>query len=126
MGAGEWTIPRAPLGLRADLMYSRIHHTALDHVHQYGNEPWYGGTASLLYYIGTPILPLRFYVLAGVGYITSNGTKFSPTVVGGTGLSLGAGRVKVFVEGRFMPFDDYRFGRINFFPVTTGLSFGTP
>jgi hypothetical protein len=69
------------------------------------------------------MVPLRFYLLAGVGFSFIDGSALSPAFAGGTGLSVGAGPSTAFVEGRFMSVRTSG-SALNFFPVTGGLSFG--
>jgi hypothetical protein len=124
MGAVEVTIPRAPVGLRVDGMYGKIRRHGSFDVN--GSTKLNGGTADLVYRIGAPMVPVRLYLLAGLGYYSVDLGLGSESNVGynaGTGLSIGAGPTKVFVEGRYISVQTSG-SAMNFFPVTAGLSFG--
>ena len=124
MGAVELSLPDTPMALRVDGMYGQASHQ--DAVSFPGSTKLNGGTADLVYRIGAPMVPVRLYLLAGVGYYSvdmDGGSVSNIAYAGGAGLSIGAGPTKVFVEGRYISVQTSG-SAMNFFPVTAGLSFG--
>jgi hypothetical protein len=122
MGAVEVTLPRTPLGLRADGMHGGTR----------GRSSFEGGTlkvsvvtASLVCHIGSPVAPLRPYLLAGVGVNIAE-TARPAGFAGGAGLTVGAGGWKAFVEARFISAGNAGSSStpLTFVAVTGGLSFG--
>jgi hypothetical protein len=122
MGVVEVTVPRTPLGLRADGMYGGTRSRDVFHV---GTFHFSVVTAAVVCHIGSPAAPLRPYLLGGIGYSTSQ-PEWAPAFAGGGGLSLAAGPWKAFVEGRFVRAGNVGITTtpITFVAVTGGLSFG--
>jgi len=124
LGAVEVGLPKAPISIRADLMYGQTGHDATFSLS--GNTTLTGGTASAVYYIGAPKTPVRLYVLAGLGYynVDVSGTSDSKVAFGGgTGVKMGMGPVHLFAEGRWMSIQTSG-SALSFFPVTLGMTFG--
>ena len=126
-GTIEVTFPRTPVGVRVDGIYGYIHHQFHDSFYNafYVNQTLKlnGGTANLVYHIGASRRLRRLYLLAGAGFIVVNNSEYDAAFTAGTGLSVGAGLSRLFVEGRFVSVRTSG-SALNFFPVTGGLSFG--
>lgn len=123
MGAVEVTLPRTPLWLRADAMYGG---TGGRSSFEVGILKVNVVTASLVCHIGSPVAPLRPYLLAGVGYNIAE-PAYDAAFAGGAGLSVGAGTWKgAFVEGRFISAGNAGTTQapLTFVAITGGLSFG--
>jgi len=123
MGALEVGLPKSPLGVRADLTYGQTTHQASFFS---GSTKLSGVSADAVYHIGAPMVPVRVYVLGGLGmyHVDIDGTsETKPSFNAGTGLALGIGPMKVFGEARFMSVLTSG-SSLNFFPVTVGLTFG--
>ena len=124
MGAVELGIPRSPLGVRVDAMYGQTSHQGGLFS---GSTKLSGGTANAVYRIGAPMVPVKLYVLGGLGYykvdLGAGASESKVAFDGGTGLRLGLGPMNVFGEARFISVRTSG-SPLNFFPVTVGLSFG--
>lgn len=124
MGAIEVGVPRAPVAVRVDAMYGQTSHQAGLFT---GSTKLSGGTASAVYRIGAPLVPVRAYLLAGLGYyrvdLGAGGSETKPAFGGGAGVSLGIGPMKVFGEARYMTVRTSG-SALDFFPVSVGLTFG--
>jgi hypothetical protein len=125
LGALEVGLPKSPLAVRADLIYGQT-------THQGGNlftgsTKLSGVSADAVYHIGAPMVPVRLYLLAGVGYyhvaVDGASGESKPSFNAGTGVSLGIGPMKVFGEARFITVRTST-SALNFFPVNVGLTFG--
>ena len=124
MGAIEVGVPHLPLGVRVDGMYGQTTHQGSGLFA--GSTKLSGGTADAVYRIGAPMVPIRAYVLAGLGYYKVDilgSSESKPAFGGGAGLSLGVGPMKVFAEARYMTIRTST-NPLNFFPVSVGLTFG--
>ena len=124
LGALEVGLPKSPLAVRADLVYGQTTHQGGTLFT--GSTKLSGLSADAVYHIGAPMVPVRLYVLAGVGYyhVDIDGTSESkPSFNAGTGLSLGVGPMKVFGEARFVTVRTSG-SALNFFPVNVGFTFG--
>jgi hypothetical protein len=119
MGAVEATIPRTPLGLRVDGMHAETRFRSDFAVNTLKVDVV---TANLVCHIGAPMALLRLYLLGGVGYVV-NISEYGPGFAAGSGVSVGTGPWKAFVEGRFVDAHTSRLP-LNSFTVTGGLSFG--
>src|SRR5207247_2012540 len=85
-----------------------------------------GGTANAVYHIGAPMVPVKVYLLAGLGYYSvsiSGSSQSKPAFDGGTGVALGFGPMHIFGEARFISVRTSN-SATNFFPVTLGFTFG--
>ena len=122
-GALEVGLPKSPLAVRADLLYGQTSH---DPSFLTGSTKLTGVTANAVYHIGAPMVPVRLYMLAGVGYYhvgADGGGETKPAFDAGTGVSLGLGPMKVFGEARFITVRTSG-SALNFFPINVGLTFG--
>jgi hypothetical protein len=124
MGAVEVSVPRMPLAVRVDALYGQTTHQGGLLT---GSTKLSGGTVDAVYRIGAPLVPIRAYVLAGLGYyrvdLGAGASESKPAFGGGAGLSLGLGPMKVFGEARYMSIRTST-SPLNFFPVSVGLTFG--
>lgn len=123
MGAVEVGIPMSPLGVRVDGMYGQTSHAGgiLS-----GSTTLSGGSADLVYRIGAPVVPVRFYLLAGLGYYNVDlgiGSESKVGYNGGAGLGFGIGPMKLFGEARYISVQTSG-SAMTFVPVTVGLTFG--
>ena len=125
MGALELSIPRSPLHVRVDAMYGQTTHQG--GLLLTGSTKLSGASADALYYIGAPMLPLRLYLLGGIGYYKvdpgAGASESNVAFNGGGGVTLGVGPVKMFGEARFITVRTSG-GATNFFPLSVGLSLG--
>lgn len=125
LGALEVGLPRSPLAIRADATYGQTTHQGGSILT--GSTKVSGVSGDAVYRIGAPAVPVRLYLLAGVGYyhvsVDATASETKPAFNVGTGLSLGVGPMKVFGEARFMSVLTSG-SSTNFFPVTVGLTFG--
>src|SRR3989454_1021907 len=94
-----------------------------------GTTKLYGGLANVVYSIGPDVM-MRPYVLGGIGIYhvtvdvpgtTGDETRFAFGV--GGGVSVGVGRARLFVEGRFVSVRESG-GSTSFVPFTAGGTFG--
>ncbi len=124
MGAVEVGVPHSPLAVRVDLMYGLTPHQGGLLT---GSTTLSGSTANAVYRVGAPALPLRPYVLAGLGYyhvdFGSGASESKPAFDAGTGLSLGFGPMHLFGEARWVSVLTSG-SSTTFFPVTVGFTFG--
>ena len=122
IGALELGLPKSPLGVRADFIYGQTTHGNL----LTGSTKLSGVSADAVYHIGAPMVPVRLYLLAGVGYYhvgIDGASETKPSFNAGTGLALGLGPMKVFGEARFITVRTSN-SAMNFFPVNVGFTFG--
>jgi len=123
-GGLEVGVPHSPVAVRADLMYGETSHQ--------GSIPFSTGTklsglsADAVYHIGGSMVPVKLYVLAGLGYHhvdldAASESDFSWNA--GGGLRVGLGPMNVFMEARYTSIL-MNGGSLNFFPITGGLEFG--
>ena len=123
MGALDLGLPHSPLSVRADLVYG---HTSHQGGLLSGGTKLTGGTANAVYHIGAPMVPVKVYLLAGLGYYSvsiSGSSQSKPAFDGGTGVALGFGPMHIFGEARFISVRTSN-SATNFFPVTLGFTFG--
>ena len=123
MGALDVGLPRSPLSVRADLVYGQTSHQGGLLA---GSTKLSGGTANAVYHIGAPLVPVKVYLLAGLGYYSvdlGSGSQSKPAFDAGTGVALGFGPMHVFGEARFISVRTSG-SATNFFPVTVGFTFG--
>jgi len=124
MGALELGIPHSPVSARADVVYGQTsHQTGL----LTGSTKLTGGTANAVYHIGGKMMPVRLYVLGGLGYyhvdFGSGASESKPAFDAGTGVSLGFGPMHLFGEARFVNVMTSN-SSTTFFPVSVGFTFG--
>jgi hypothetical protein len=123
LGAVEVGLPMTGLGVRVDGMYSQTTHADL----LTGTTTLSGGSADLVYRIGAPHVPVKFYVLGGVGYYSVDfGGSQSESDMGynaGAGLSFGLAGMNVFAETRYIGVMTSG-STMTFLPVTLGMAFG--
>ena len=122
LGAVEVTLPRTPLAIRADGMYGGTQGKDAFEVGTYHVSVW---TASLVCHIGSPVAPIRPYVLAGVGFNAAE-SAYDAALTAGTGLSVGPSRWKAFAEARYISAGNAGSTStpLTFVAITGGLSFG--
>jgi Outer membrane protein beta-barrel domain len=124
LGAVEVGIPMSPLGVRVDGMYSQTSHEG---GFLSGSTTLSGGAADLVYRIGAPAVPVKFYLLAGVGYYNVDlglGSESDIGYNGGAGLSFGLGGMNLFAEARYISVQTSGSSALTFVPITAGLAFG--
>ncbi|HUK22441.1 MAG TPA: outer membrane beta-barrel protein [Gemmatimonadales bacterium] len=124
-GGLEIGIPHSPFAVRADAMYGETSHQ--------GSIPFTNDTklsglsADGVYHIGGGMVPVKLYVLAGVGYhnvnLGSGASESDFSWNAGGGLRIGLGPMNLFAEARYTSIM-MTGGSLNFFPITGGLEFG--
>jgi hypothetical protein len=124
MGALELGLRHLPISARADVVYGQTsHQTGL----LTGSTKLTGATANAVYHLGGKMLPVRLYLLAGLGYyhvdFGSNGSESKPAFDAGTGVSLGFGPMHLFGEARLVNVMTSG-SSTRFFPVSVGFTFG--
>jgi len=129
LGMVQLALPALPLEIRVDGLYGRTTHKDISGTAVPGSTKLYGGLANVVYSIGPGIM-MRPYVLGGIGIYhvtvdvpgtTGDETRFAFGV--GGGVSVGAGRARLFVEGRFVSVRESG-GSTSFVPFTAGVTFG--
>ena len=124
LGAVEVGLPASPLAIRGDLMYGQTGHDEASLLT--GSTKLTGGTANLVYRLGAKGVPVRLYVLGGLGYYNVDVGGISEGKVafgGGTGVTMGLGAAHLFVEGRWLSVQTSG-SATSFLPVTLGMTFG--
>jgi len=128
LGKMDIKIPMSPVGLRVDGLYGQTSHVAT--FSPTGNTKLIGALANVVLNVPLPAPMVKPYLVAGggmyhVSIATASGdtseTKF--TYAAGAGLSMGAGPLHFFVEGRYVSVREGA-GPMNFLPLTVGLTFG--
>ncbi len=128
LGKMDIKIPMSPVGLRVDGLYGQTSHAPT--FSPTGNTKLMGGLASVVWNVPLPAPMVKPYVVAGGGLFhvkstdaagDTSVTKF--TYAAGAGLSLGAGPLHFFVEGRYVSIRESG-GSTNFMPLTVGMTFG--
>src|SRR5256885_5636717 len=129
LGMVQLALPALPLEIRVDGLYGRTTHKDISGTAVPGSTKLYGGLANVVYSIGPDVM-MRPYVLGGIGIYhvtvdvpgtTGDETRFAFGV--GGGVSVGAGRARLFVEGRFVSVRESG-GSTSFVPITAGVTFG--
>ena len=130
MGLVQIGVPRSPVDIRVDGMYSRTSYDTTVTLAS-GSTKLYGGLVSLVYNVGPKALMARAYVLGGAGAyhvkFESGGASVGTTKFafgGGGGVSFSLAAVHAFVEGRWVSVRTSG-SSLSFFPVSAGLMFGT-
>ncbi len=131
LGKVDFKIPMAPVGVRVDGLYAQTSHDAL--FSPDGNTKLIGGLANVVFNVPMAVPMVQPYVLAGGGLynykikapsqnIDDSETKF--TYDAGAGVSIGAGPLHFFVEGRYVSVRTSG-SPLNFLPITAGVTFGS-
>ena len=129
LGMVQLALPALPLEIRVDGLYGRTTHKDISGTAVPGSTKLYGGLANVVYSIGPDVM-MRPYVLGGIGIYhvtvdvpgtTGDETRFAFGV--GGGVSVGVGRARLFVEGRFVSVRESG-GSTSFVPFTAGVTFG--
>lgn len=118
-------LPLLPVGFRAEGLYGQNPHdgAATD------KTVLYGGMANVILQIGPPLVPVKPYLIGGVGYLNQ---KFSPGNSGlpeadaweaafgaGGGVNVSLVMVGIFAEARYLRRDD-----TGFFLIMAGVRLG--
>jgi hypothetical protein len=123
LGALEVGLPKSPIGVRADFIYGQTTHGDLFPT---GSTTVSGVSADVVYHIGASGVPIKLYVLGGVGYYhvgIDDASETKPSYNAGTGLSFGVGPMKLFAEARYISVLTSN-SAMTFFPVNLGFVFG--
>jgi len=129
LGMVQVGLPPLPVDIRVDGLYGQTTHKDIGTTPVSGNTKLYGGLLSVVYNVRANVLT-RPYIVGGAGVyhvkvdvpgITADETRFAFGV--GGGVSVGRGRTRFFVEGRFVSVRESG-GSTSFLPVTAGVSFG--
>jgi hypothetical protein len=124
LGALEVGLPKSPLAVRADFLYSQTTHQGGSLLT--GNTKLSGVSADAVYHVGARMVPIKLYLLAGAGYYhvdVDGASETKPSFNAGTGVQLGVGPMKLFGEVRFITVRTSG-SPLNFVPVNVGLTFG--
>ncbi len=126
-GATYW-LAGQPIGIRGDLSYSSTSH---DGVGATGSTKLIGGMASVVYALMPASAPARLMITGGVGYysIDFGGgiAKQSKLGFGGgaaVAFKMGTGSTRLVVGTRYTSVSTDGTSRLNFLPITVGLTFG--
>jgi opacity protein-like surface antigen len=125
LGGAQLGIPLFPLKFRAEGLFGRNTHEGAS-----GDKTTlYGGMANAIFQIGPPLVPVKPYVIAGVGYLNhryspgaagaQSDSEWKPVFGGGAGVGLNLLVIGVFVEARYLRRDD-----TGFIPVIVGVRLG--
>ena len=124
IGALEVGLPKSPVAVRADFLYSQTTHQGGSILT--GSTKLSGVSADAVYHVGAPMVPVKLYLLAGAGYYhvaIDGASETKPSFNAGTGLQVGVGPMKVFGEVRFITVRTSG-SALNFVPVNVGFTFG--
>lgn len=128
LGKVDVKIPMSPVGVRLDALYGQTSHDPT--FSPTGNTKLMGGLANVVFNVPLPAPMMKPYLLAGGGLYnvkisdasgSASTTKF--TYDAGAGVSLGAGPLHFFVEGRYVSVRESG-ASMNFLPLTVGVTFG--
>lgn len=126
-GATYW-LAGQPIGIRGDVSYSSTSH---DGVGATGSTKLIGGMASVVYALNPASAPARIMLTGGVGFYNidfGGGTaKQSKLGFGGgaaVAFKLGTGSTRLVVGTRYTSVSTDGTSRLNFLPITVGLTFG--
>ncbi|HWH02806.1 MAG TPA: hypothetical protein VN674_03880 [Gemmatimonadales bacterium] len=119
LGLIQLPISGSPIHLRFDGIYgSTTHQSAFGS----GKTTVAGGTADLLFHLGSRGSAVRPYLLGGVGlFHVSSESKFGYGL--GGGFLFGVGTTHAFLEARYMSVQTSG-SSLTFVPITAGLMFG--
>jgi hypothetical protein len=126
-GATYW-LAGQPIGIRGDLSYSSTSHKGAGAT---GSTKILGGMASVVYALNPASAPARIMLNAGVGmYNTDFGGGIAKQTKLGFGggaavaFKMGTGSTRLIVATRYTSVSTDGTSRLNFLPITVGLSFG--
>jgi len=126
-GATYW-LAGQPIGIRADLSFSSTSH---DGVGATGSTKILGGMASVVFALNPASAPARIMLTGGVGIYNLNfGSGFAKQTKLGFGggaavaFKMGTGSTRLVVGTRYTSVSTDGTSRLNFLPITVGLSFG--
>ena len=127
VGATYWLPGTGNIGVRADVSYSSTAHKSP----ATGNTKIIGGMASFVYALQPASAPARFMLTGGVGFYSLDFGGGSPTQSklgfgGGAAVAfkLGPSSTRLVVATRYTSVATDGTSRLNFVPITVGLSFG--
>jgi hypothetical protein len=118
-------LPLLPVGFRAEGLYGQNPHdgAATD------KTVLYGAMANVIFQIGPPLVPVKPYLIGGVGYLNHKfspgnsglpeADEWKPVFGGGVGVNVSLVMVGIFAEVRYLRRDD-----TSFFPIMAGLRLG--
>jgi len=126
-GATYW-LAGQPIGIRGDVSYSSTSH---DGVGATGSTKILGGMASVVYALNPASAPARILLSGGVGFYNMDfgGGVAKQTKIGFGGgaavaFKMGTGSTRLVVGTRYTSVSTDGTSRLNFLPITVGLSFG--
>jgi hypothetical protein len=126
-GATYW-LAGQPIGIRGDVSYSSTSH---DGVGATGSTKILGGMASVVYALNPASAPARIMLTGGVGFYNmdfgSGIAKQTKIGFGGgaaVAFKLGTGSTRLVVATRYTSVSTDGTSRLNFLPITVGLTFG--
>jgi len=126
-GATYW-LAGQPIGIRGDVSYSSTSH---DGVGATGSTKILGGMASVVYALNPASAPARILLSGGVGFYNMDfgGGVAKQTKIGFGGgaavaFKMGTGSTRLVVGTRYTSVSTDGTSRLNFLPITVGLTFG--
>jgi len=126
-GATYW-LAGQPIGIRGDLSFSSTSH---DGAGATGSTKILGGMASVVYALNPANAPARIMLTAGLGmYNTDFGGGIAKQTKLGFGggaavaFKMGTGSTRLVVATRYTSVSTDGTSRLNFLPITVGLTFG--
>ncbi len=126
-GATYW-LAGQPIGIRGDLSYSSTSHKGTGAT---GNTKILGGMASVVYALNPANAPARIMLTGGIGFYNMDfggGTPKQTKIGFGGGAAvafkMGTGGTRFVVGTRYTSVSTDGTSRLNFLPITVGLSFG--
>jgi hypothetical protein len=122
LGLIQLPISQSAIHLRFDALYGSTSHKSTVGP---GNTKLTGGTADLLYHLGTRAASVRPYIMGGLGiFDVSDGSSTSKFAFGlGGGILFGVGTMHAFLEGRYISVQTSP-SSLTFIPISVGLMFG--
>src|SRR6266576_4594976 len=125
VGATYW-LPVGSIGIRGDVSYSSTAHDPGP-----GNSKIMGGMASVVYALNPASAPARIMLTGGVGFYNMDfgaGTPKQTKIGFGGGAAvafkMGTGSTRLIVGTRYTSVSTDGTSRLNFLPITVGLTFG--
>ena len=126
-GATYW-LAGQPIGIRGDVSYSSTSHKGTGAT---GSTKILGGMASVVYALNPASAPARIMLTGGVGFYNmdfgSGIAKQTKIGFGGgaaVAFKMGTGGTRLVVGTRYTSVSTDGTSRLNFLPITVGLSFG--
>jgi len=127
VGATYW-LAGQPIGIRGDVSYSSTSHKGTGAT---GNTKILGGMASVVYALNPASAPARIMLTGGVGFYNMDfgaGTPKQTKIGFGGGAAvafkMGTGSTRLIVGTRYTSVSTDGTSRLNFLPITVGLTFG--